>query len=76
MSTHDEAICGATWNEGRLNGTKVEGNIGYLLDDIPVLVAFVVIIGVKCIYLAEPGCNSLFRTHVAGGRAHDGRRLG
>ena len=63
MSTYDETICGTTRNEGRLNSTKIEGNIGDLLYDIPVLIALIVIIGVECIYLAESRCKSLLRTH-------------
>jgi hypothetical protein len=73
MSTYDETICGTTRNEGRLNSTKIEGNIGDLLDDIPVLVAFIVIIGVECIYLAESRCKSLLRTHRGGGRKCGGK---
>jgi hypothetical protein len=66
MSTHDETICGATRNEGRLNSTEVEGNVGDLLGDLPLLVALIVIIGVKRIYLAKSRCKSLFRTHDCG----------
>ena len=68
MSTYDETICGTTRNEGGLNGTKIEGDIRDLLDDIPVLVALIIIIRVECIYLAESRCKSLIRTHVAGWR--------
>jgi hypothetical protein len=64
MSTYDETICGTTGNEGRLNSTKIKGNIGDLLDDIPVLVALIVIFGVECIHLSESRCKSLLRTHV------------
>jgi hypothetical protein len=74
MSTYDETICGTTRNEGRLNSTKIECNIGDLLDDIPVLVALIAIIGVKCIYLAESRCNPLLRTH-GGGRRDGGASL-
>lgn len=64
-STHDKTICGATWNEGRLNSTEVEGDIGDLLNDLPLLVALIVIIGVKRIYVAKSRCKSesLLRTH-------------
>ncbi len=58
MSTHDETIGGATRNEGRFNSTEVKSNIGGLLDDIPVLVALIVIIGAKCVYLAASRCKS------------------
>lgn len=64
--TYDETICGTAWHEGRLNGTKIEGNIGDLLDDIPVLVALIVIIRAECIYLAESRCKSLLRIHGEG----------
>jgi hypothetical protein len=74
MSTYDETICGTTRNEGRLNSTKIEGSIGDLLDNVPVLVALVVIIGVECIYLAESRCNPLLRTHGGGGRKLDPAR--
>ena len=67
MSTHNEAICGTTRDEGRLDNTKIEGHIGDLLEDIPVLVALVVIIGVECIYLVESWCKSLIRTRTHGG---------
>jgi hypothetical protein len=73
ISTYDETICGTTRNEGRFNSTKIEGNVGDLLDDIPVLVALIVIIGVECIYLAESRCKSLLRTHVGGGRECRGK---
>jgi hypothetical protein len=62
MSTHDETICGATRNEGRLNSPEVEGDIGDLFDDLPLFVALVVIIRVKRVYLAKSRCESL-RTH-------------
>jgi hypothetical protein len=66
MSTYDETVCGTARNEGRLNSTKIKCNIGDLFDDIPVLVALIVIIGVKRIYLAESRCKSLLRTHGGG----------
>ena len=63
MTTYDETICGTTGNKGRLNSTKIEGNIGDLLDDIPVLVALIFVTGVECINLAESRCKSVFRIH-------------
>ena len=66
MPTHNETICGATRNEGRLNSPEVEGDIGDLFDDLPLFVALVVIVRVKRVYLAKSRCESL-RTHGHGG---------
>jgi hypothetical protein len=69
MSTYYETIGGTTRDEGRLNSTKIEGNIGDLLDDIPVVVALIDIVGVEYIYLAESRC-----THGGGGKRDPARK--
>ena len=44
---------------GGLNSTKVEGHIRDLLDNLPLLVALVILIRVKRIDLRNPGASRL-----------------
>jgi hypothetical protein len=63
ISTHDDTICGTAWNERGLDSAEIESNIRYLLDNLSLLITFIVLIGAKRIHLAESRCESLVRAH-------------